>query len=51
MDAIDFYHQDDTSTDIYEAMEQYLEAKLKELIKQTPNDTDLGKLIREKYGI
>ena len=24
--------------------------QLKQLIKQTPNDTELGKLIRERYG-
>lgn len=31
MDAIEFYHTDECSTDIYEAMEQYKEHELKEV--------------------
>jgi hypothetical protein len=50
MDSHDFFHTDECSAEVYEAMEQYAEYRIKELLKETPNDTELGKLIREKYG-
>ena len=32
MDSHDFYHQDECSIDVYEAMEQYAEYRLKQLL-------------------
>lgn len=34
MDSHDFYHQDECSADLYKAMEQYAEYRLKELLKE-----------------
>ena len=40
MDSHDFYHQDECSTDIYEAMEQYAEHRIKHLLKATTKMTN-----------
>ena len=34
MDSHDLYHQDECSADLYKAMEQYAEYRLKELLKE-----------------
>ena len=34
MDSHDFYHQDECSSDLYKAMEQYAKYRLKELLKE-----------------
>jgi hypothetical protein len=34
MDAIEFYHTDECSTDVYEAMEQYAQRRVNEKLKE-----------------
>jgi len=34
MDSHDFYHQDECSSEVYEAMEQYAQYRIKELLKE-----------------
>jgi hypothetical protein len=34
MDSHDFYHQDECSAEVYEAMEQYAQYRIKELLKE-----------------
>ena len=49
MDSHDFYHQDECSTDIYEAMEQYAEHRIKHLLKATTKMTDQIELAEGKH--